>query len=158
MKLESDLDEFYDDYEEDQQPQDLDLGIISDAEILANDENFLSSFTGDLGQFVSECIFNFFCNKEMHYGGPIPPKMMLTDNYIKLVASSNTCNDIDRAYALLAKTGINTEAENENLVSDDVRLILQVLDQCVAARVPKCFRGGIILMYLELCEGIELNS
>ena len=152
--MKSDLDnEFYEDeYEQDE------IGIISDAEIIANDENFLSSFTGDLSQFVSECIFNFFRDKEMYYGGPIPPKMMLADNYIKLVASSNTCNDIDRAYFLLSKTGINTEVENENLVSDDVRLILQILDQCVKTRVPKCFRGGIILMYLELCEGIELNS
>ena len=145
----------YDEYDYEDDLED-NLHLVSDADILANDENFLASFTGDLNQFVSECIVNFFQKKEMYYGGPISEKMILTDHYINTVARSSFCQDVDRAYLALSKSGIQTEAENENLVSDDIRLVIQVLDDCVINRIPKCFRGGIVLMYLEICEGIEI--
>ena len=148
---------FFDEDDFDEEDSSDNFSPLSDAAILVNDEDFLKNFSGDLGKFASECIVNFFQDKEMHYGGPIPQKMILRDNYIKMVANSNICDDVDRAYKILEGSGIKSESINENIIADDVRLILQILDKCKDARIPKCFRGGLILMYLEFCEGIEVN-
>lgn len=140
--------EFYEeDFYEEEEPE------TEVAEIIEADD-FLKFFTGDIDRLASECIEKFFKDKEMHYGGPIPVKMITANNYIKLVVQSDISNSVDKAYALLSDCGIDCEVKNENITSDDVRLVLQILDKCVQSNIPKCFRGGLILMYLEFCEGI----
>ena len=34
--------------------------------------------------------------------------------------------------------------------------IISILNECFKSGIPKYFAGGIMLIYLELCEGLEI--
>ena len=139
-----------DDYEEEIEETEV---VIVDPE-----DDFLKNFTGDINKLISEYIIKFFVDKEMHYGGPIPVKMLLIEDYIRIVARHDIAASVDKAYFFLSKSGkYDGVFKNENFVEDDVGLVLKILDKMRVSGIPKCFRGGILLMYLEFCEGIEIS-
>ena len=39
---------------------------------------------------------------------------------------------------------------------EDVWFVIDIFRQCAVAGIPKCFSPGILLVYLELCEGITV--
>jgi hypothetical protein len=134
----------YDDYEED----------LDDEYCAFTEEEFLKYFSKDVEEYISDVVVKFFKNKEMHCGGPVPIKMLLNENYIKMIREQDISNSVVKAYGLIKNSQkINCEF-NENYVSDDIQLVVSILDDCAKAHIPKCFAGGIMLIYLEYCKGI----
>lgn len=110
----------------------------------------------DAGEKVGDCIKRFFSDKKMHYGGPIPEKLITSHNYLKLVANAEIGPCVDRAYEVLKDCPINCES-TDGFVADDIRLVISIIRKCYKKQIPQNFVGGLILMYLEFCEGLDVE-
>ena len=69
---------------------------------------------------------------------------------------------IDTAMSIAYKTLSNYEEYDcsevsENIISEDVKLIISVLNHAAKKKIPKDYCYGILLMYLELCKGFDLE-
>lgn len=108
----------------------------------------------DLLKLINRQISLFFEDKEMHYGGPIPKRILKTPHYINLLANIDLTKAIDLTYESL---GIREEELNdEDDVPESVQKVINILGECARSGVAKEFAGGILLMYMELCEGIKV--
>ena len=96
----------------------------------------------------------FFKDRQMHYGGNIPKHYLTLPDFVNLVINTDICNGIDECYYRLGKTEMLEDAH----ISDDVRMLIDILGECAKAGIPKQFASGIALMYLELCKGVKRPS
>lgn len=100
------------------------------------------------------CVETFFEEKELFCGGEIPNNMLLAPDRISMVASTDVCTAIETAYAALEdQAEIDEKTE---FVTDDIRLVLNVFTECKNKKIPKEYAGGILLLYLEFCIGIDI--
>lgn len=118
---------------------------------------FFDNFSEDIRELVKHYISSFFADKEMHYGGPISENVLHLPHYVNVVLNTDICDGVDRAHEMLSSYNLKTDVP-EGLVPEDVRLVVSVLNQCARAKIPKAFAAGIVLMYLELCEGVEADE
>lgn len=109
----------------------------------------------DAEQIAINHIKTFFTNKKMYFGGAILEEELLTDRYIQMVIHTNVVKGVEHAYKVLEHC--MTE-DDENHISDDIRLVVKVLEECGSLGIPKCFAAGILLVYLELCEGYVIEG
>jgi hypothetical protein len=141
------------DFEDELEAEDRNVLIPDDP---AEEAELLVAIKEDATEIVTDCIIRFFVDKKMHYGGPIPQRLILSRNYIKLVANATICDCIDRAYEMLKNCGLNCES-SEGLVAEDIRLVIGILEKCNKKHIQQRFAGGILLMYLEFCEGLDVD-
>lgn len=111
---------------------------------------------------AQECMEKFFNNKEYFCGGPIPKHKLYNKRMYDLVIHTDSETGIDFFYSILEKN--KKEDGNIHLynriiktkekgVSGEIRFYLSLLKECASLKIDKLFRGGIILLYLSLCEG-----
>jgi len=135
--------------------------LLEDEEIdFAEEENLIDFYTGDFVEelkiLAASYLVNFFKDREMHCGGNIPRCLLCSDQNISMVLNTNLEKGIKRAYKGIELNGnIATETENESLVAEDIKLVVAIIKGCAIAKVPPEFIPGIVLLYLEYCEGIE---
>ena len=124
----------------------------------ATDEEYAAGgeFVYDIKQLAKQYILNFFNGKQMYCGGAIPRKILLTPRYLSLVLNSSIEETRPMIYCSLEKSFEQLD-ENSGLVAEDVRLVISVLKQCSKFGIPKEFSVGIMAIYLECCEGLELT-
>ena len=113
-------------------------------------------FKSRLIKLVKSYVDSFFFEKEMHCGGPINPMMLYTNKSLSKVINTSIEVGIPRVYYFLKckKFGL----KNRNGLTGDVRLVLKLINECMELQIPKCFQAGIILLYIELCMGIDTES
>ncbi len=99
-------------------------------------------------------MIKFFDSQEMYCGGKIPEHFLLTDEKVALVASTDLESGTKIAYEIIAKDGNYSTEASESLVPEDVKLVLRVFRMCARMRIPKRFIPGIVILYLEFCEGM----
>lgn len=120
-------------------------------------DSFFNGFVGDVRELAADYICRFFKGRQMFCGGSISPRILKSPEYITLVLNQDICGSVDRAFEILQACGkINCESDGEGVLSEDVRMIISIFEKCAVAGIPKCFAGGLMLMYLELCEGLEV--
>lgn len=124
-------------------------------------EEYASLFLSDVRQLSGEYIQRFFKDKEMHCGGNVPISMLLTENNVSLILNTNIEDGVKLAYKAIAYSSKDIVVEDdvhvdEITVSDDVKLVMSVLKKCSKAGVPKELAAGMLLLYLEFCEGINV--
>jgi hypothetical protein len=140
----------YDDYDAAEDGHyDLDQDILN--------SNYMDDIIGVTKQYVE----SFFHDKPMYCGGAVPRHLLLSPQRISNVINTSMGEGIDRAYGALEKT-IDPEdlrrAEQSGCVTEDVKLVREVLDMLAHHKVPKCFAAGMMLMYLEFCEGVPVQG
>ena len=97
----------------------------------------------------------FFANKEMHCGGKICQKQLLSSRHISIVALTGLEGGVEYAYQLMEDAGLFTVSKKDlNGIAPDVALVIRVLNDCARMGVPKEFSTGMMLLYLKFCEGI----
>jgi hypothetical protein len=110
----------------------------------------------DCDALAKQFIAKFFANRQMHCGGPIPKSVLESPEYVNMVLHTDVCKGVEQAYSLIGYTG-PTEidfTDESTTIPDDIGKVLDILGQCSRMKVPKALAAGIMLMYLELCEGI----
>ena len=51
----------------------------------------------------------------------------------------------------------NFKQRPKNKETEDIWYVISIFQQCAEMGIPKCFRPGMLLVYLELCEGIRVD-
>jgi len=121
------------------------------------DETFFGDFLLDIQATIRDLIDRFFVGREMYCGGEIPKSVLHADEYVSLVLNTDVINGMDIVYDAIARSG-QYQTEFEHGVSDDVKHVIDLIHEIKGFGVPKPFITGILLMYLELCEGMSVTE
>lgn len=128
-----------------------------DVDLIDEDYDFgpslVSSFRSDVRILARQYISSFFSKKEMHCGGKILDRHLFNDRNISLVLNTSIESAIELAYLAIESTE-DCRLNPENF--EDQKLCCAVLDECFRLSIPKEYAGGILLLYLNFCEGIYL--
>jgi hypothetical protein len=101
-------------------------------------------FLDNVDKLTAGYLRDLFQNKEMHCGGPIHPKIFTSKRCLDMALNTPVEKGMEIAY--------------EAIGSPDIKLVLSILKECGMLGIPKCFRPGILLIYLELCHGCRINA
>jgi hypothetical protein len=75
--------------------------------------------------------------------------------YVQLCLETNICDAVDLAYKAIADSGRYKLSCAEGMLAEDVLLVIGILRSMRARAIPQEFSPGILLMHLELVEGIS---
>lgn len=74
--------------------------------------------------------------------------------YVSLCLETNICDAVDLAYEVMSKSGRYKTECPDGMLADDILCVIGVLRHMRLLSVPQEFSPGILLMYLEIVEGI----
>lgn len=78
---------------------------------------------------------------------------LVSSKYIDLCINTNICDGADMAYKALERSGRFDSTSSDHSISEDIRFVIRILSQ-MKRHVPQEFSAGVLLMHLELVEGI----
>lgn len=147
MLLETDIEDeiLDDDFIEDEQEQDQTVEDIT-----------TGVFVENIRVLAREYINRFFQVQEMYCGGKIPSSFLLTEENISMVMNTSLEDGVRRSYEIIEQDGRYQSEAIESLVPEDVKLLISIMNKCSKLGVPKEFVPGIVLIYLEHCEGMKV--
>ena len=102
----------------------------------------------------------FFQDKQMHYGGKIPKYLLHSKERISLVMNTTIYDAVGVAYNALERElppQQLAKSKKSGALTEDIYLVRDTLNKLAKNCIPKRFAGGMLLMYLELCEGTEFE-
>lgn len=106
-------------------------------------------------------IRDFFKGKSLFCGGPVSVKAVSGDFFVAQVLNTKLLDGIDAVYgawptAVTKRFGAKEarSAAKEGKVPEDVAAVLGILHELERLHVPKAFRGGLMMMHFEFCEGL----
>ena len=114
--------------------------------------DYSGEYVEDKIEALKSCISLFFSGREMHCGGPVPSNRLLSNHNISLLTTTSLEDAVARSYIAIEDFGL-FEGQ-EDAYGKDISLVISILDQCSKFKVPKENAGGMLLLYLEFCEGI----
>lgn len=97
-------------------------------------------------------ISKFFAQKRYWCGGTIPQSKLFSVKNINLVMQASIIDAIDTFHALLA-SGETPENVDRTDIEWESRMILAVFTEAARLRISKDCYGGLLLLFLEFCEG-----
>lgn len=105
-----------------------------------------------LERIVPSYIKSYFEDKN------IPPDVDITSSeYVSLCIDTNMCDGADIAYGVLSKSGKFDTFSGDHSISEDIRFVIKTLAH-MKSRVPQEFSAGMLLMHLELVEGLSFST
>lgn len=130
----------------------LDCDFYEETETETTSESFVDSFeVEEIRNLSKKCIEKYFQDKISFDGNKISSKTFLRNEYIDLVVKTDIISAVDLAYNLIKKNELNPNLTD--IVNDDVKYVVGLIHQ-IQKIMPQEFVGGILLMHLELIEGI----
>ena len=120
-------------------------------EIVENPEEFIDSVKNAAKNYLEA----FFHGRNMYCGGPISPKILYSKTAISKVMNTDSESGCRRAYAAMKRENFKQRPKNKE--TEDIWYVISIFQQCAEMGIPKCFRPGMLLVYLELCEGIRVD-
>lgn len=108
--------------------------------------------------FAQNIIFDYFRDKKFHCGGPIPERMLQSPKRINLVLDCTFERALDIAYAALEE---ELSSEDHMLiahggVSPDIKVVVSIMDDLAYQGVPQELSSGLLVLFLELCAGVNV--
>lgn len=101
-----------------------------------------------LEQTAARHIENYFKHKAVPEGVDL-----FSPKYINMCIGMDICRAADMAYEAIAKCGIMGEEKGDNVIEPDVKLVIGILKR-MKPLVPQEFSAGMLLMHLEILEGV----
>lgn len=112
-----------------------------------------SKYTVDIRNDVVQHMTRFFQGKKHWAGGPISKSKLFKEEHIKAVMEMNLMDSFAVAYYCLAKNPPDTV--DTSVKQWDIELCFESLKHCYAKDVPQCHAGGMVLVYLSMCHGVD---
>jgi hypothetical protein len=112
-----------------------------------------SNYASDIKKQAQEALLKFFQGKKFWAGAKLDLVTILNDRIVTIVLETSVIDAVDLAYRSLAQTqpdGWDVDQEKW-----DIKLINSITQEFRDKRIPKNVRGGIMLVYLEYCYGVE---
>ena len=107
-------------------------------------------FLESVNDTVKNHLKAFFLKKSMYCGGPISLNTLHSKASLSTVINTDIEFGLKKAYAAMERDKFK-QRKNE-----DIWFVISIFKKCADLGIPKCFRPGILLVYLELCEGIPV--
>jgi len=140
----------FDDLDDDIQSEDRDLSEEQDEAI----RSFAQCFHPNANNLVRFYMERFFGDKMMHCGGKIPKLLLLSDRRVSMVQNYDICMGVDRCYKYLKDYLIDSQSE----ITYDIKLVTQVLNLLSRSGIPQQYAGGMLCLYLEFVEGVNIGT
>lgn len=120
-----------------------------------NSENIIS-FYNEVEPIIKQCIKNYFSDKFLHDGRDIPTELLDLSFYSSLVFNTSVSDGVLKAYFLMQDNNFLTENQaDQNSIGEEIKYMINLIRN-IQKKIPQEFVGGMILMHLELVEGIEI--
>lgn len=89
-------------------------------------------------------------------GLAVPEGVKLFDKrYVDMCVDSNICDAVDLAYKSMRSSGVHQGSCGDGTIGEDVRLVVRLLREIRIKCIPQEFSAGILLMHLEIMEGLS---
>lgn len=85
----------------------------------------------------------------------VPEHVYDHPKYLDMCVSTDICSGMDRAYQAMERSGKFAEDGSTHPIERDIRWVVNTL-QVMSRIIPKEFSTGILLMHLEIIEGIPV--
>jgi len=129
---------------------------------IAEEEGLATEYVeNETDEFAIKSMQEFFEKKEYYCGGVIPHGILFSDENVRLVNEGISMEDGVQAMHDILDQNLCPDSCEFNLASGlswQVQYIKQLLQDCASKRIPKIFAPGIILIYLDLCEGMRYKE
>lgn len=112
-----------------------------------------SNYLDDIRRQAVECLLVYFCDKTYWAGGDIPRCKLLRDEHVKVVLGMSMMDAFAVAYYLLERQtpdGVDTGVKGW-----ETELCYEAYRECGRREIPKDKSGGILLVWLSVCHGID---
>lgn len=119
------------------------------------DEGKFSGFLEEIKPIIKKAMSNYFYDKELHNGDPIDVSLFELSHYTNLVMNTNIIDGVNNAYKIIEDNQFINTDESFGSIEKDVVYMIDLIKN-IQRRVPQDFVGGMILMHLELVEGLEV--
>lgn len=110
----------------------------------------------ELEKVAINYISNYFSDKISNSEGKFPANIIFSPKYIDLVLNTNICDGVDLAYKAIENSGKFDLQSSDHLISEDIRYVIKTLGVIKKYGIPQEYAAGILLMHLEIIEGIKL--
>ena len=121
------------------------------------DDLWACPFIEDIYQYARDCVTDFFKDKSHYSGGQIPMDSLLADDRIQMVINTTISAAAQTAYDGTEKAKwIDKKSPQEGVPGEDVRTLISIFNECSSLNIPKYFAGGIALLCMEFCEGVDV--
>lgn len=137
------------------------VGDFVDAHIEHEEEKlraFAQSFHHNVRALAKFYMQQFFNDKTMYCGGKIPKVVLLIEKRISLVINYDISKGVLKAYEAMSSVIKNEARSDAGEASSDIKLVNETLNLLAQSGVPQQFAGGMLLLYLEFVEGIEIGT
>ena len=148
----------YEDFDCNEEPEELQaLNLLNDLNVESIDD-----FRGDAAGLASHYIKIFFKDKFLHESN-VDNYNLLDENKVLTVINTSVICGVQKAYKALENYIIITQedinkAKKNGDVTEDIKLVNETLKSLYKAGVPQQFAGGMMILYLEFCRGINFGS
>jgi hypothetical protein len=78
--------------------------------------------------------------------------------YVDMCIETSICEATDMAYRALAGADRFSAPSAESSIAEDVRMVIGILRGIRQRCIPQEFSAGILLMHLEILEGVPFSS
>ena len=122
-----------------------------------DNSNEISLFISEVKPIILKCIKNYFLDKTMHDYQEIKDSLLELPYYTDLLFNTSMTDGVLKAYKLIEDNNFIDIDSNcdQNSIGPDIRYMINLIRN-IQKHIPQEFVGGMILMHLELVEGIEI--
>ena len=106
----------------------------------------------ELRNIVSGYIKKYFSDKPSPCG-----KDVLSPEYVDMVMGTDICSGVDLAYEAMQACGKFDTSSSDHTIGEDIRFVIKTLFQ-IKRSAPQEYSGGILLMHLDILEGVRLSK
>lgn len=103
---------------------------------------------------ITNSISVFFRDKKWYAGGVIPEELLYTKRNYRLINNIALLDAVELAYDSIETGRALAKTKYEKDVEIDITL--SVLHECEQNNIPQDHIGGLLVLYLELCEKVVL--
>jgi hypothetical protein len=120
-----------------------------------SEEEFTEEFMASLRVIAKESLRKFFQGKQMHYGANITDSFITSNYAVEVLMTAELEPAVVGVYRAMERKGYKQKKLLNGMVEEQM-IVLGVLKKCAKLKIPKVFRAGILLLYVELCHGIKV--
>jgi len=107
-------------------------------------EGVISEFTKSIQVFFKE--------RKWYNGGPVPYELLYTSEFFHLINNVALLDAVEMAYKGIDRQKAMAQTVYKKNI--DIAITLGILHECESKNIPQDHIGGLLLMYLILCERV----
>jgi DNA-binding transcriptional regulator YhcF (GntR family) len=120
-----------------------------------SESRFVSSFYKEIEPIIKKCIKNYFADKKLNNGRNIPLSILELPHYTDLIVKTTVSDGVNKAYEIMEDNGFVLSKQSNLITDDEIKYMVKLIEK-ISKWVPQEFVGGMILMHIELVEGMEV--